>query len=393
MRLLARLLGPVLLAVAVGSGCGDSGSAPTVLAPGATAGLDQRGTYPVGVRTLDLTDTSRPDDRSSNGPRFLKTEVWYPAAESARGAAAAPAADWVPPALKPLLPVLTIRGNKLFDFTTGAVRGAGVAPGPFPLVVFSHGNQAARYQSFTLCEHLASHGFVVAAPDHIGNAVISQRADGSLLFYDDPFGVPALERRIADASFVITTMIEMGAAGSGTFLDGAITTARGVGLAGHSFGGATTVATAARDSRITAAVPMAAAIFEEQMPPLAIPSITFVGAEDKTVGLEANAGSRAIFEGSVPPRAWVSIRDAGHFTFADSCLLLPGLFLADGCGEGTRFADGSTFPFIGHDEAFAIMDSISTAFFGTTLQGDATLGRLLRANPAPDAMDYEPVGF
>jgi len=383
----------VVIAVVLGTGCGGSDASPTVLDPGVTAGLDQRGTYPVGVRTLDLTDTSRPDDRSSNGPRFLKTEVWYPAAESARGAAPAPAADWVPGALEPLLPVLTIRGHKLFDFDTGAVRNADVARGPFPLVVFSHGNQASRYQSFTLCEHLASHGFVVAAPDHIGNTAVSERADGSLVFYSDPFGVPALEHRIADASFVITTILELGAAGSGSFLAGAITTERGVGIAGHSFGGATTVATAARDTRITAAVPMAAAIFEDEMPPLSIPSITFVGAEDKTVGLEANDGSRAIFAGSVSPRAFVSIRDAGHFTFSDACVLLPGLFLADGCGEGTRFEDGSTFPFIGHDAAFALMDSISTAFFGATLQGDGELGPLLRANPAPDAMDYESVGF
>lgn len=393
MRALGRLCTSFLLVAVLAAGCGGSDGAATVLDPGVTAGLDQRGSYPVGVRTLDLTDTSRPDDRSSKGPRFLKTEIWYPASESARGAAPAPAADWVPAALKPLLPVLTLRGQKLFDFPTGAVRGADAARGPFPLIVFSHGNQAVRYQSFTLCEHLASHGFVVAAPDHTGNAVISERADGSLIFYSDPFGEPALERRVADASFVITTMIEMGAAGSGTFLDGVLTTERGVGIAGHSFGGATTVATAARDTRITAAVPMAAAIFDEQMPPLAIPSVTFVGAEDKTVGLEANAGSRAIFEGSVPPRAFASLRDAGHFTFSDGCVLLPGFFLTDGCGEGTRFEDGSTFPFIDHDQAFALMDAISTAFFGATLQGDAALGRLLRANPAPDAMDYEPVGF
>ena len=393
MRALPRLLGPLALVVAFAGGCGGSDQPATVLDPGVTAGLDQRGTYPVGVRTLDLTDTSRPDERSSNGPRFLKTEVRYPAAESARGAAPAPAADWVPAALRPLLPVLTIRGNKLFDFQTGAVRDADVARGPFPLIVFSHGNQASRYQSFTLCEHLASHGFVVAAPDHIGNTAVSERADGSLVFYTDPFGEPALERRVGDASFVITTMLEMSSAASDTFLAGAITAERGVGIAGHSFGGATTVATAARDTRITAAVPMAAAIFDEQMPPLTVPSITFVGAEDKTVGLEANAGSRAIFEGSVPPRAFVSIRDAGHFTFSDACLLLPGLFLADGCGEGTRFEDGSTFPFIDHDDAFALMDSISAAFFGATLEGDGSLGRLLRANPEPSAMDYESVGF
>ena len=40
---------------------------------------------------------------------------------------------------------------------------------PCPLVVFSHGNSGLRRQSTFLTTHLASWGFVVAAPDHTGN--------------------------------------------------------------------------------------------------------------------------------------------------------------------------------------------------------------------------------
>jgi predicted dienelactone hydrolase len=46
---------------------------------------------------------------------------------------------------------------------------ASVAPGPFPLAVFSHGHQGYAENSSFLTEHLASHGWVVAAPDHTGN--------------------------------------------------------------------------------------------------------------------------------------------------------------------------------------------------------------------------------
>src|SRR5690606_16328760 len=50
---------------------------------------------------------------------------------------------------------------------------AGAAPvddaGPLPVVVFSHGNTSFAEQSYFLTEHLASHGFLVAAVDHTGN--------------------------------------------------------------------------------------------------------------------------------------------------------------------------------------------------------------------------------
>ena len=52
------------------------------------------------------------------------------------------------------------------------MRDATPAPGgPFPGVVFSHGMAGHRRQSTFLCTHLASHGFVVASPDHVGNTL------------------------------------------------------------------------------------------------------------------------------------------------------------------------------------------------------------------------------
>ncbi len=53
------------------------------------------------------------------------------------------------------------------------VRNADVdlAEAPYPVVVFSHGHRALRYQSYFWCDALASHGYVVAAPDHEFNTV------------------------------------------------------------------------------------------------------------------------------------------------------------------------------------------------------------------------------
>ena len=43
--------------------------------------------------------------------------------------------------------------------------------GRYPLVVFSHGSGGVRFQSYFLAEWLASHGYLVAAPDHAGDTV------------------------------------------------------------------------------------------------------------------------------------------------------------------------------------------------------------------------------
>jgi pimeloyl-ACP methyl ester carboxylesterase len=46
---------------------------------------------------------------------------------------------------------------------TGAVRDAPAAPGRFPVVVYNAGGGQPSWDNFALCQHLASHGFVVVA--------------------------------------------------------------------------------------------------------------------------------------------------------------------------------------------------------------------------------------
>ena len=40
-----------------------------------------------------------------------------------------------------------------------------------PVVAFSHGNTGMRFQSYFFGEYLASHGYIVIAPDHVGNTI------------------------------------------------------------------------------------------------------------------------------------------------------------------------------------------------------------------------------
>jgi predicted dienelactone hydrolase len=50
--------------------------------------------------------------------------------------------------------------------------GATPAPGSWPVIVFSHGFGGIRFQSYFLTERLATHGFIVIAPDHPGNTLV-----------------------------------------------------------------------------------------------------------------------------------------------------------------------------------------------------------------------------
>src|SRR5262249_61965308 len=53
-----------------------------------------------------------------------------------------------------------------------AARDLPVRAGRYPLVLFSHGFGGHRRQSTFLTTHLASHGYVVAAPDHTGTTLV-----------------------------------------------------------------------------------------------------------------------------------------------------------------------------------------------------------------------------
>jgi hypothetical protein len=58
-------------------------------------------------------------------------------------------------------------------------RPCGRCAAPWPLVLFSHGSGAFRASYVYWTEFLASHGFVVAACDHLGSARYSQVDDHS----------------------------------------------------------------------------------------------------------------------------------------------------------------------------------------------------------------------
>ena len=186
----------LLLLTLLAAACGGSSDDPAKQSRDPA----RRGPWQVGVTTWTVTD---PADAS----RVFKVETWYPATPAA-GAAF----------------------DKVFNIETTAVRDAPADPrgAPFPVVAFTHGNGGIRNQSIYLTEHLASHGYVVVAPDHLRN---------TLLDYDDSAMADVMRRRPGDVSLALDTLL----AHSGTAGDplAGMADVTRVGAAGHSFGGFT----------------------------------------------------------------------------------------------------------------------------------------------------------
>jgi predicted dienelactone hydrolase len=320
------------------------------------------GPFPIGVRTLELVDSTRMNT-TGTGPRPVTVEVYYPSTAAAIAG--------VP---KDVVKVLGVDVA-----ATPAFRDVARADGTFPLVLFSHGNGGIRFQSFFFAAHLASHGFVVATADHHGNTFV----DGLLGIVD----AASATNRPLDMSFLIDRF-EAFNSETGNFFAGAIDPER-IGMSGHSFGGYTSFALAGgsfvlgtfTDPRVKAIFPQApAAPFDAGFfATITVPTLIVGGSIDETTPFEGD--QRRPFD-LMPSGAAVvglaRLADAGHFTFSYFCEVPRALlgFL----GGFDEACEPRHLPWrYAHD----IVNYLSLNFFDAVLNGDAAaLDRLSPANLA-----------
>ncbi len=277
--------------------------------------------YAVGSSTVFIHDDSRPFDAVAgvnSGVRTLITEIWYPVAHEdiSDKSVRATYGDYVFGNRKVHRKMMT--QTTFFHLTPESVRegvsdadideaikelfnrqrdsfvDAPVAKGSqsWPVVVMSHGDAGSRYNMQSACEYLASHGYIVIAPEHTGNspytmigmdpalaenssdvAYREQMADvlplldengayGEEASYGQSYtplsdglqveGFADLDRslieRVNDLRAAMATLDEMNERGP---FAGRIDMSK-VGLMGRSFGGATTLAGLMIEDRFTA---------------------------------------------------------------------------------------------------------------------------------------------
>lgn len=332
------------------------------------------GPYPVGVTTKMLVDANRPDE-ALGGYRTLMCEIWYPATEDTRGlprpGLIASYLAAVPDAAFGLIKALTKVDLRDFDetFEFFALRDARVRDGVYPLVVFSHGHAAARFQSIFWCEHLASHGYLVVAPDHTHNSLVTF-IDGK------PVALAGMDRELMapdrpkDVRFLIDAF-EWINNGADSRFAGRIDLDH-VGVAGHSFGGYTAAAAADADPRVKAVIPMAG-VYVPERTRFDCPVLILDAGEDRIMGRVMKKGGERYstmaqyFDASTGPKYRVVFVNGGHFTFSEifQCIGTYG----DGVGTGTRITNGEPLTYTPMDRAFALINGYSTAFSGKFLKG------------------------
>jgi predicted dienelactone hydrolase len=337
---------------------------------------DAAGPFDVGLLTHTFTD-----DRGKE----LTVDIWYPAVWDGEE---------------------ELAGYEPMTLTKAAYREipAETAGAPWPMVGFSHGFGGIRFQSAYLTERLASHGFVVVAPDHPGN---------TFLDLDDEASPQVMLERPDDVRASVDELIRL--AESGDALLGGMVEDGAWAAVGHSFGAITTMTLGGGelnydslkafcdgggdgracgylegldssaveghgtvDERVVTAVPMSPGLwyaFGDGGEGLAQVERPFVLAGDLDEVLEYDTEALPVYEAMSAPKALATFHGAAHYGFTDICLLIPAF--ADECG-------GAEDGFLEVEISQQVSATLVTAHLGVTLAGDDRYAEWLTGDYAAD---------
>lgn len=375
---------PPLLTLCIGGCPTPQDTASPAEPPPAWVPPDQWGPYGVGVVEHEFTDPRG---------KALDLEIWYPAVVE-DGAEADPYPE--------ILLALDAHREAPPDG-----RGA-----PYPVLVFSHGFAAIRYQSAFLTEWLASHGYVVVAPDH---------PDNTLLDLDTDATWRVMLERPDDLRFSVDELRAL--SGSGHELLGGMARDGDYAVLGHSFGAVTTLILTGgepdwqgildwcatddsficgylaegigpedalghgtSDERAVVGVPLSPGVWYLFGPGganLAGVRQPLVLGGDRDQVLDYTDEIRPVWEALGAPKRFGTLAEAGHYAFSDICDLAP--FIADDCDE-----DGG---WIDMELAHAITRTLVTAHLDQRFLGIEQAGAYLEpeALAAWPALSWEEV--
>jgi predicted dienelactone hydrolase len=276
-----------------------------------TADFVADGGFGIGVHTFTFVDTSRATPPNKDYPgeptRTLVVEVWYPSTNEG-----GPYTD--PPA----------------------------ARGPFPLILHSHGFMDNRRGEGYLAEHLASRGYIVAAPDY---PLSYGGAKGGSTIADTP-------NQPGDARFVIDQLLAQ-SADAASPLYGTVDATR-IGASGLSLGGLTTLLLAFhptdRDPRVRAALAIAAPscmLLQPFFADATLPLLLIHGDSDEIVPIAAN--SARIFPMTRAPSELVTLHNGSHTAFSGVAAFLDQSMHLDrlGCQAISGAVDVTSFSGLG----------------------------------------------
>lgn len=356
----------------------DAGQDPASTLPERPWAVDAPGYYKVGFTEREVTYQARGQDE----PRTLRLAIWYPTFVDDEGPYAEYFGLFRRQAVRADVPVAVDE--------------------PMPLLVFSHGNAALAEQSYFMSENFASHGWIVASPDHTGNT------------FQDTGGAINLEAAVfrpQDLSAVIDDMLALPAPHQlSGLIDG-----DSIAVSGHSFGAVTTLAIAGAnfalddviagceldevdpdicamfdnpdyvevfrdgfyDDRVDVAIPQAPGgyvAFQDGLADIEIPTLLFTGGMDRTLP-PRQEGDPIWAAMTGPQHLRVDLPMAGHFTFSNMCDWFRTIdqVANDGCND----------EFIEPALAYDIINAYSLAWSRHHIFGDPTVEALVSGDEVP----------
>lgn len=294
---------------------------------------------------------------SLEGERPLTVEIWYPSEEAASGGPVAETFLSDPDRIAAYTAAMA--GSCATEQTQA---GWELTPlsSPQPLLVFSHCHECVRFSSFSVAEHLATWGFVVAAADHVGNSFWDKDTEQATGLNTDTLDLRfSDQQRILDALLAQTTV--------------PVDPER-IAAFGHSFGSVTTGLLAQEDPRVKGALGLAAPMENPLLPgvetstldkPLAI----LLAVEDNSITALGNQLIVSNLEEAPNTTYRLDVADAGHWSVSDVAGIHPDL--QAGCGTDERMTDGSDFEYLSPALGSAVAGHFAAAFMAELLLDDA----------------------
>ena len=190
---------------------------------------------------------------------------------------------------------------------------AGEDESTLPLVLYSHPAMFHRKAATFLCEHLCSHGYVVAAMDHseVVAPELGRQPEGETEEQKTARWNEVMASRVPDVLLLLDRMLAGGRQPA-------------IGIVGHSFGGSTALSSA-EDPRIRAVVALAPGGASKVRPGVLpirlalawgrdVPVLFLVAENDAALPLE---GMYEIFDRTPATKQMVVLRQADHGHFMD----------------------------------------------------------------------------
>jgi dienelactone hydrolase len=317
--LLVPLLAVGLLAAACSSGSSSSSTSTT--APVTVTSYSVPGPFAAGTARATL-------------PNGDQVQLWYPVDKSAvkgKPTYTYSLKSWVPASLasNPLLASLpsSVPTTTYLDAPISTDTTASGDPNhAYPVILFAHGYGSYPEQSTFLTGHLATWGFVVAAPEEQATDLAS--ALGGTVSTTGASGLTAGQALNDTLAWLHTQQTT-----SGTLLHGKLDLAK-VGVVGHSLGGGAAI-TLADNPQIKTYAALAPA--PGTAPTTSKPGLVMYGSNDTVV----KPASVITTYASLPtPKRLIVIKDAGHNVFDDICTIHAGSTSLTGILRGLKGTSG-----------------------------------------------------